>query len=58
MKSLESLAKVWEMERVVLTLLMNNSGARRFYNRLGYTLDDTSPDKSDETDYEIHSKIF
>ena len=58
MKALESLAKVWEMERVVLTLLTNNDGAKRFYNRIGYSLDEMSPDKSDETAYEIHSKQF
>lgn len=57
MKTLESLAKVWEMDRVVLTLLTNNEGASRFYkNRLGYLLDETSPDKSEETSYEILSK--
>jgi ribosomal protein S18 acetylase RimI-like enzyme len=54
MKTLEKLAKIWSMERVVLTLLTNNEGAKRFYNRLGYTLDDTSP--SDEPAYEILSK--
>lgn len=56
MKALESLAKVWELERVVLTLLTNNEGAKRFYDRLGYTLDEMSPDKSEETAYEIYSK--
>lgn len=58
MKALEALAKVWEMERVVLTLLTNNEGAYRFYKRLGYTLDDTTPDKSEETAYEIVSKMI
>lgn len=57
MKALESLAKVWELERVVLTLLTNNEGATRFYkNRLGYFLDEMSPDKNEETAYEILSK--
>lgn len=56
MKALEKLAKVWSMERVVLTLLTNNEGATRFYKRLGYELDDTSPD--DETAYEIMSKVI
>lgn len=57
MKTLESLAKVWEMDRVVLTLLCNNEGASRFYkNRMGYVLDDTTPSKSEETAYEILSK--
>lgn len=56
MKALESLAKVWSMERVVLTLLKNNEGATRFYKRLGYTLDEMSP--AEETAYEILSKEF
>jgi len=57
MKALETLAKVYELERVVLTLLTNNEGAARFYrNRLGYMLDEMSPDKSEETAYEILSK--
>ena len=57
MKALESLSKVWELERVVLTILTNNEGAKRFYkNRLGYSLDEMSPDKNDETAYEILSK--
>lgn len=56
MKALEKLAKVWSMERIVLTLLTNNEGATRFYKRLGYTLDDTSPD--DEPAYDIMSKII
>lgn len=57
MKALETLAKVYELERVVLTLLTNNEGAVRFYkNRLGYMLDEMSPDKSEETAYEILSK--
>lgn len=35
MEALESLAKVWSMERVVLTLLINNEAAMPFYSRLG-----------------------
>jgi N-alpha-acetyltransferase 40 len=56
MKALEKLAKVWSLDRVVLTLLTNNEGATRFYKRLGYTLDEMSPSKTDETAYEILSK--
>lgn len=54
MKTLEKLAKIWRMDRVVLTLLVNNEGAVRFYKRLGYILDDTSP--KEETGYDILSK--
>ena len=54
MKCLEKLAKKWQMERIVLTVLTNNDGALRFYKRLGYTVDETSPD--DEPSYQIFSK--
>lgn len=54
MKCLEKLAKIWQMERVVLTVLTNNDGAMRFYKRLAYSIDETNP--NDETDYVIMSK--
>lgn len=54
MFSLEKLSKIWELERVVLTLLTNNPGAKQFYARHGYARDEMSPD--DEKDYEIMSK--
>lgn len=54
MTCLEKMAKVWQMDRVVLTDITNNEGALRFYKRLGYTIDETSP--TDETDYVIMSK--
>lgn len=56
MKTLEKLAKIWSLDRVVLTLLTNNEGATRFYQRLGYTLDEMTPSKTEETAYEILSK--
>lgn len=56
MKALEKMAKIWNMERIVLTLLTNNEGAIRFYKRLEYTLDETSPD--DEPAYDIMSKLI
>ena len=36
MEALERMAKLWSMERVVLTLLINNGAAMPFYERLGY----------------------
>lgn len=59
MKALERMAKIYSMDLLVLTVLKNNDGARRFYKRLGYVLDEMSPDKKDEPeDYEILSKEF
>lgn len=54
MMCLEKLAKVWQLERVVLTILTNNEGALRFYKRLGYSIDETNPD--DEKSYVIYGK--
>ena len=54
MTCLEKMAKVWQMDRVVLTVLTKNEGALRFYKRLAYTIDETNP--TDETDYVIMSK--
>lgn len=54
MKCLERMAKVWQMDRVVLTVLSNNDGAMRFYQRLNYSIDETNPNH--ETDYVIMSK--
>lgn len=35
MKALERMAKIYSMDLLVLTVLKNNDGARRFYKRLG-----------------------
>jgi ribosomal protein S18 acetylase RimI-like enzyme len=48
------MSKIWQMDRVVLTVLTNNEGAMRFYKRLDYTVDETNP--NEETDYVIMSK--
>lgn len=58
MKILEEIARQWKMEKVVLTVLKNDDGALRFYQRLGYTVDETSPDKEDKAEYEIYSKVM
>lgn len=56
MKILEKIAENSKMEKVVLTVLKNDEGALRFYQRLGYLIDESSPDKQDNADYEIYSK--
>lgn len=55
MKALESIAEHFKMEKLVLTVLKNNPDACRFYDKLGYKKDETSPD---DEDYEILSKVF
>ncbi|XP_058062282.1 N-alpha-acetyltransferase 40 [Anopheles bellator] len=56
MKALEQMAQHFSMERVVLTVLKNNEDGIRFYKRLGYEVDETSPDKEENAAYEIMSK--
>lgn len=56
MTALENCAKHWEMEKVVLTVLKNNPIASEFFSKIGYTLDETSPDVLEKAEYEIFSK--
>jgi hypothetical protein len=42
---------------VVLTVLKNNAAAVQFYARLGYALDETSPEEG-KAPYEIRSKAL
>ncbi|ETN63960.1 N-acetyltransferase 11 [Anopheles darlingi] len=56
MQALEQVARGLSLERLVLTVLKNNEGGMRFYRRLGYEIDETSPDKLEDAPYEILSK--
>lgn len=56
MSTLEKCASFWNMEKVILTVLINNDGARTFFRAIGYTLDHTTPDVLERADYEILSK--
>ncbi|XP_001848271.2 N-alpha-acetyltransferase 40 [Culex quinquefasciatus] len=58
MKALEKLAQHYRLERVVLTVLKNNEDGMKFYRRLGYDIDENSPDKADNEAYEIMSKLM
>ena len=54
----EQLAAATNMTKVVLTVFRANKGAMEFYEKLGYTVDETSPSQHGEwTDYEILSKV-
>lgn len=57
MNALEAVAKHWNMTKLVLTVLKNNEDAVRFYQRIGYMVDDTSPEDKD-VDYQIMSKVM
>ncbi|XP_037028284.1 N-alpha-acetyltransferase 40 [Bradysia coprophila] len=52
--ALERMAKQYGMEKLILTVLSNNEDGIKFFNSMGFTTDDTSPDAP--TDYSILSK--
>ena len=56
MDLLESVAEEYEMDWVMLTVFKGNTNALRFYEKLGYSVDDTSPTKESDATYLILSK--
>lgn len=54
--ALERCARHYQMEKLILTVLSNNTNAIEFFCRMGFATDDTSPTKSEATGYEILSK--
>lgn len=54
--AMERIAKFYEMEKLILTVLSNNTNAIDFFKSMGFIADDTSPSKSEATGYEIFSK--
>ena len=58
MQIMEIIAMQQKMRKVMLTVFLNNKGALQFYEKLKYTVDETSPSLFEEdADYEILSKI-
>ena len=47
MHALECVGTAGGMHKVVLTVFVNNRGARRFYRRQGYATDETSPEEEE-----------
>ncbi|XP_017472949.1 PREDICTED: N-alpha-acetyltransferase 40 [Rhagoletis zephyria] len=58
MNALEQCARHWHMDKVVLTVLKNNTNATAFFKAIGYGLDETSPDILEKAEYEILSKCI
>ena len=56
MKLLERVAKEFEMDWVMLTVFKQNQAAMSFYKRIGYKVDETSPNPNSEASYLILSK--
>lgn len=53
---LEQTASLWHMEYTILTVLKNNPEAMKFYERLGFAVDESSPEASEKAPYQILSK--
>lgn len=56
MSALEQMAKFYEMDKLVLTVLTNNEDGMTFFKSLGFSKDESSPDAVENTGYEILSK--
>lgn len=54
--AMNTLAKHYEMEKLILTVLSNNQNAIDFFTRMGFNTDDTSPSSSEKSGYHIMSK--
>lgn len=58
MNALEKMARHYEMEKLILTVLSNNESAITFFKALGFGVDDTSPDAAENSGYQILSKLL
>lgn len=56
MSALEKMAKHYQMEKLILTVLNNNEAGITFFKGLGFSADDTSPDAAENCGYQILSK--
>lgn len=58
MNALEKMARHYQMEKLILTVLTNNEAAIIFFKGLGFGVDDTTPDASENCGYQILSKLL
>lgn len=56
MTTLEKIAKHYEMNKLILTVVSNNEGRLTFFNSLGFSKNESSPDAVENIGYEILSK--
>lgn len=56
MSALEKMARHYQMEKLILTVLNNNEAGITFFKGLGFGLDDSSPDVAENCGYQILSK--
>lgn len=58
MNALEKMARYYQMEKLILTVLTNNEDGITFFKDLGFGIDDTTPDASENSGYQIMSKLL
>lgn len=58
MNVLEKIGRHYQMEKLILTCLVNNEPSLIFFKSLGFGVDDTSPDLSENSGYQILSKLL
>lgn len=58
MNALEKMARHFQMEKLILTVLTNNEAGITFFKSLGFGTDDTSPDANENSGYQILSKLL
>lgn len=58
MNALEKMARHYQMEKLILTVLNNNEAGIVFFKGLGLGVDDTSPDAAENSGYQILSKLL
>lgn len=56
MSALEKMARHYQMEKLILTVLSNNEAGITFFKGLGFGIDDTTPDAAENCGYQILSK--
>lgn len=58
MLALEKIARHYDMEKLILTVLTNNENGLTFFKGLGFAADDTTPEAKEATGYAILSKLL
>lgn len=58
MNALEKMARHYQMEKLILTVLTNNEAGITFFKGIGFGVDDTTPDTNENTGYQILSKLL
>lgn len=58
MNALEKMARHYQMEKLILTVLTNNEDGITFFKSIGFGVDDNTPDAAENCGYQILSKLL